>query len=121
MNNEKNILAIPGHFQISPSKKFILKIVEVTVEEILYRKFNILNTKEQMVFESEELFDIRHNTWFLWDSSDNVWVYSGDVGTYIWEEKDSKWVKTHYLKSNSQPPDFLVNKYPKLFSGKSNK
>ena len=116
MNAEQNILAVPGKLQNSPSGKFILKIEEVIVEKIKYWKFCILDSIKQQVYNSEELFDIRHNTYFLWDSSDNVWIYSGDVGTFVWEQNNLNWYKRHYLEIDKLPPKFLVNKYPKIFS-----
>ncbi len=115
MNIDKSITAVPNHPLNSPSKKYILKTDEVFVENIKYLKFKILNSHNLEIFDSNELFDIRHNTYFLWDDLDNVWVYSGDVGTYVWKQEQSNWIKMHYSKIDSSPPDYLLNKYPKLF------
>ncbi len=111
---DKSIVAVQNHPLCSPSKRYILMIDEVFSGNIKYFKFKILNNNIE-IFDSEDLFDIRHNTYFLWDNLDNVWVYSGDVGTYVWEQKQSIWIKKHYSEVDSSPPDFLSNKYPKLF------
>jgi len=115
MNTDQNTLALPGNPQISPSKKYVLKIEELFVESIKYYKFLIINKQTEQVFDPKELFDIRHSTHFMWDVSDNVWVYSGDTGTYVWRKVQSDWIKIHYLEMDSNPPDFLVHKNPKIF------
>ncbi len=115
MGTDQDIIANPGSPLNSPSKKYILKIEEEIIENIKYLKFVIQDNQNGQVFYPNELFDNRHNTFFLWDDSDNVWVYSGDVGTYVWEHKQSTWIKKHYSEIDSSPPYFLSNKYPKLF------
>jgi hypothetical protein len=116
MYKSLNNIALPGNPQISPSKKYVLKIEELFVENIKYFKFLIINNQTEQVFDPKELFDIRHNTYFMWDASDNVWVYSGDTGTYVWRKVQSDWIKIHYSEIDSNPPDFLVYKYPKIFT-----
>jgi hypothetical protein len=112
----ENILATPEHSLKSVSGKFILTVNEIQNGQIKYWKFSILNTNSELLYDSKILYDIRHTTYFLWDNLDNVWVYSGDIGTCFWENNESIWVKNNFRGSNLTPPDFLLKKYPKIFS-----
>ena len=79
--------------------------------------FQILDQQGALLFEAEERFSDRHMTFFLWDQEDRVWVYSGDVGTFIWEQAGdaSRWVKSSYADSDIPPPDFLKEARPQFF------
>ncbi len=54
MYTDKNIVAVQDHPIFSPSKKYILMIDEVFVENIKYLKFKILNSHNLEIFDSNE-------------------------------------------------------------------
>jgi hypothetical protein len=39
----------------------------------------------------------------LWDDADNIWVYSGDLGTDFWLHENGKWIE------QPTPPDGIPN------------
>jgi hypothetical protein len=59
----------------------------------------------------------RHRLYFLWGEGDRVWVYSGDVGTSIWEPAGDTWHEIDYANQQGRrPPEFLRQKLPRDFS-----
>lgn len=62
-----------------------------------------------VVYRSDKTFNDRHTTFFLWDDKDRIWVYSGDTGTFFWEERNTKgrWTQFTYVKENVPAPQFL--------------
>lgn len=85
---------------LSPSKKYWLQIVKGYDGEVHFNQFYIVKALEngkrakEIEYFCSETFRTRDRIFFLWDSEDRVWVYSGDVGTSYWEKgKESIWVK----------------------------
>ena len=69
-------------------------------------------------FASSDRFYTRHTTYILWGESDEVWVYSGDVGTFIWRRQpDGRWEKNLHIygAATESVPDGLKILKPKLF------
>ncbi len=75
--------------------------------------FEIRTKNGELVFRSTDLFYARHITYFLWDNADRVWVYSGDVGTFFWEQKGGRWKKYCYVDEEVAAPLFLKEKRPR--------
>jgi hypothetical protein len=114
----KNLPVLPGQPRSSPSGKYLLEVIEIKIEKYIYWSFRILKVEKAVVFQCREKFDIRHSTIIMWDDNDRVWVYSGDLGVFIWEaqNEDSEWAKIEYSQSNLKPPDFLIKEKPRLFT-----
>ena len=114
---EDPVLARPGHPVASPSGRFILETVPTRSGGVRSEYFVIRRREGTVEFESRDLFAMRHTTFFLWDGRrDWVWVYSGDLGTFIWKRQGatSRWVKRHW--GQERPPRFLVRARPDKFS-----
>ncbi|MEQ8468524.1 hypothetical protein [Coleofasciculus sp. E1-EBD-02] len=101
---------------ISPSEKYTLVIENHGTSDLPYREFKILDQEQNLVYTSSEQFDIRHTTYFLWGADDRVWVYSGDIGTFFWEnEPDTKkWQQHVYARSDVPAPSYLKDQRPRL-------
>lgn len=97
---------------VSPSGKYILMIIENQESNINFQSFQILNPDGEVIFSSPDKFSIRHTTYFLWDQDDRVWVYSGDIGTFFWENDGVTWRKNIYVENDVPAPQFLKNMRP---------
>jgi len=110
--NKCEVCAIPGKAAISPSGMYKLEIVAGDADggSGKFNQFRITknNSSREVVYTSEDKFYTRHETWFLWNTGDQVWVYSGDVGTFYWNKSDETgWKKFTYRKGVIPAPDFL--------------
>ncbi len=125
----------------SPSGKYELIVVSGNDGAVQFQSFQILNKFGKGVFASTDRFRVRDTTIFLWDTGDRVWVYSGDVGTFVWQRdpnspdlSDGKcanpntpsiadcpdytetWIKASYLESGLPAPAFLKRVRPQYHS-----
>ncbi len=105
-------VATVEHPAFSPSGKYVLYVVANDKSKSIMLSFEIRSKNGDPVFRSTEMFDDRHMTYFLWDDSDRVWVYSGDIGTFFWEQDGSEWKKYIYVNSDVSAPSFLKEKRP---------
>ncbi|MEQ9000022.1 MAG: hypothetical protein RID53_26350 [Coleofasciculus sp. B1-GNL1-01] len=80
------------------------------------REFKILDQEQNALYTLSEQFDIRHTTYFLWVVDDRVWVYSGDLGTFFWENEPDKkkWQRHVYARSDVPAPSYLKEQRPRL-------
>lgn len=70
--------------------------------------FYLTNRQGVRVFTAADRFDLRHNTYFFWDKDDQVWVYSGDLGLFIWRnDPKSGWTRRAYEKGRDALPSYL--------------
>lgn len=103
---------------LSPSGKFILAVLPADDEKSHAYRFQIRDPTSHPLFTSQDRFMARHRTYFLWDQSDRIWVYSGDVGTFFWELKnDTIWEKRSWADNRQtiEVPSFLKKTRPKHF------
>lgn len=98
-----------GQPAASPSGLYVLHVIEIKIESGLYQSFQIYGADGKILYEPGEDFPARSTNFFLWDETDRVWVYSGDLGTFFWEYDDAsrKWTKFTYADSEVPAPDFL--------------
>lgn len=100
----------------SGSGEFLLHVVEPAAGEQRFRICRIGKTPEDkpgIAFESES-FRTRDVLYFLWGEGDRVWVYSGDLGTFFWEEEgDGSWKMHTYAEGSVSAPQFLKRMRPK--------
>lgn len=108
-------VALVGHPANSLSNLYVLRVIEVEMEGGLYQSFQIYGADSELLYEAEERFSAQSANFFLWDASDRVWVYSGDLGTFFWEYDDSsqQWTKFTYADSEAPAPDFLKSIRPR--------
>jgi len=101
---------------ISPSGKYTLVIESNENSDLSYQTFKILDQEQNILYTSDEQFDIRHTTYFLWGADDRVWVYSGDIGTFFWENEPDlkKWQRHVYARSDVPAPSYLKEQRPRL-------
>jgi hypothetical protein len=107
---------------ISPSGKYQMKIAEEKNSEVKAVKFAIYKISNGKVestptYSSKESFRTRDTVLFLWGEEDQVWVYSGDVGTFFWTcVSENNWVKYSYGKNKEVAvPELLKKLKPKYY------
>lgn len=108
--------ATPSSPAVSPSGEFLLKVLETQVGSLDHMHFVVCDRTGEVVYSSNRFFDVRHQLFFLWgDDKDQVWVYSGDLGTFFWElnEESGVWEERVYAQSDQRAPNFLKAKRPR--------
>lgn len=110
-----NFIALVDQPATSPSGRYLLSVVARDMERPYELAFTITDTRGEFLYSSEKIFDNRSVTSFLWGDEDRVWVYSGDVGTYFWQQGDSEmdWQVATYARSEVPAPDYLKKIRPK--------
>ena len=110
---------------VSPSGEYMLMVVRGNDGAADFVSFRIDRRNSdsggvaaQPRYVSDDRFTARHTTYFLWDDDDRVWVYSGDVGTVIWQRdaESSTWTKRPYEPGVDEVPEFLRQTRPEQFS-----
>jgi hypothetical protein len=104
----------------APSGKYILVVVSGNDGEVSFQSFQILNQSGQGIYAAPDRFRSRDTTFFLWDQEDRIWVYNGDLGTFIWEKAadSDNWIKISYAdRPDLTVPEYLIEQRPNLFSG----
>jgi hypothetical protein len=99
----------------SPSGKYVLAVVAGKQSGNETQSFQILGQNKELLYASSDQFMARDVTFFLWDADDRVWVYSGDLGTFFWEEEGEPgtWKKSVYAQSDVSAPQFLKQVRPR--------
>ena len=85
----------------SPSGRYALQVVRTEPERL---DFEVLDAGGEALFRSDERFDDRSRTMFLWDADERVWAYSGDVGTFFWERGATPDVWRRHVYADSDVP-----------------
>lgn len=124
IENKDNIsgLATETNTVISPSGEYELKIIGKDISGLRCNKFLILkvkenNSKQKIIYTSNDAFRCRDTLYFVWGKDDTVWVYSGDVGIFFWKRiNDVRWEKYTYSENKNVPvPDLLKKLRPNCF------
>jgi len=98
----------------SPSGRFRLRVVVPDGSKPTLHSFEVLDRVGNPVFAASQLFDDRSMTYWLWDDEDRVWVYSGDLGTFFWQQvAGGDWRQYSYAQENVSAPPFLKAKRPR--------
>lgn len=109
----------------SPSGRYVLHVLPAShprEPDVAYQRFQIQRkdapTGETPVLSPAEIFRARDTTYFLWDDADRVWVYSGDIGTFYWEQDTGgMWRKHTHGKDGTAPvPPLLKKLRPQVFT-----
>lgn len=94
-------VATPDNNVESPSGRYVLRVVEQYVDSVKSWRFivseNIDGKVGRDIFASKDSFRIRDRVIIMWDKEDRVWVYSGDVGTFYWNEQGGEWKKNEKI------------------------
>lgn len=107
-------VATPDTPAVSPSGKYVLVVVSGHDGQASFHSFQILNQDKKVLYLSPDHFVAHHRTYFLWDQSDRVWVYSSDVGMFFWEYESNigHWQKYISVESDVPEPEFLKEAVP---------
>ena len=109
-------VATVEHAAPSPDGQYSLTLVQPSDQEVTFR---ITTADGTEIFAPDDTWAARHRTHFLWDDDGRVWVYSSDVGTYVWEAGDgAAWTKITWYGSGLDAPLFLQEQVPKRFAPK---
>lgn len=102
----------------SPSGRYLLHVNEVDVGNDTMQFFDIQLPDGSVVFTAAEQYSKRHRTFFVWDEADRVWVYSGDVGTYVWTNQGdpAQWSVQSYRESGLPAPQVLKDLRPGYYN-----
>ena len=92
-HQENDLFATPDNAVLSPSGNYILTIENDFEEDVYTNRFVIYTSDDDTspVFECEKAYRTRDRLYFLWDELDNIWVYSGDIGTTLWSKDNDVW------------------------------
>lgn len=106
-------VAVPGHPQRSPSGRYELIAIECGRREWC---FHIQPTRAE---DSAEEFTIPdryrpfHRLYAVWGTDDTVWIYSSDIGTYLWRQTElTTWTKTAWVDTDEQLPERIRGLVP---------
>ncbi len=94
----------------SPSGQYLLhNLIDNNEKQLSFYISNVI-TKET-IFTANDYFDYRHTTYIMWgDTLDEVWIYSGDVGTFVWRlDTLGRWEKQPLNKSIDMVPKYILN------------
>ena len=98
MSHKENInFATPDNPVESPSGEFKM-IIEAGYNDNVYDNHFIIyqsNENDEPLFISDKNYRTRDRLYFLRDESDNIWVYSGDIGTTLWLKDDNTWIEQY--------------------------
>jgi len=101
--------------QVSIKSGLVLKVVESPAEPE-GRSFVICTPEGDVLFECPDAFSTRHTLFICWDEHDRVWVYSGDIGVFYWEQSDEGiWEQRVYRRGALAPPKVLKELRPNIF------
>lgn len=105
---------------LSPSGKYTLTLgTKVAGVQDEYSVAIVIDTRtqtEQALPYSEKMN--RSKTYFIWDNNENIWSYNADLGTYVYTNQGSEWVKRQvstYEEAGMCPPEELIQI---MFEGK---
>jgi hypothetical protein len=112
-----DVLATPGRSVTSPSGEYILKVIAEREDGNEVARFQVLNTQGTVIYDNGTNYSLRHTTFFLWaDHTDQVWVYSGDIGTSFWQmDEDGVWTEHDGRSEKAEVPRFLKRARPQFF------
>ena len=98
---ENELLATPDTPQVSFDNKYELKVQAVFEDEVRHYRFLVYGNNGILIYKCEDIFRTRDTLYIAWDKDNRVWVYSGDLGVFVWGEDDiGKWVKKTYADKN---------------------
>ena len=113
----EDVLATPDHSVPSPSGRYVLKVLAEKHDGEKLARFQVLNGEGSVSYEDGTKYSLRHTTYFLWaDDIDQVWVYSGDVGTSFWQvDENGTWTEHDRTSEQAEVPTFLKRARPQFF------
>lgn len=106
--------ATPDNPVISPSKNYIMNIVNYYNGTVYINKFIIYQIEDNSnpIFTCEAEYRTRDRLFFTWDDYDNIWVYSGDIGITFWTKQKNEWLDASH---DNNYPDHFYEVLPKSY------
>lgn len=91
----ESIFVTNGYSQMSPSGKFNASVAVVDERGAHAWRVVVSDQGRQEVYRSPMAFSSRHRTAISWEERvDRLWVYSGDIGTRIYEtDSHGAWIE----------------------------
>lgn len=92
---ENKAFATPVNPVVSASEKYTMVIETGFHDDVFDNHFVVYSSDENnhIIFTSERNYRTRDRLYFTWDEADNIWVYSGDIGTVLWQYDGVKWIE----------------------------
>ena len=105
---EIDLFATPENPAMSPSGEYTMTIENGFDDDVYNNRFVIYSSNDNTVpiFKCEKAYRTRDRLYFLWDEKDNIWVYSGDIGTTLWSKDNNSW--TELYPAQDDKPDALI-------------
>ena len=101
--------AFPGQKLIAPSGHHVALVTQPIADQRDMLSFRIEDAHGVTEFTSSERWSDRHRLHFVWDSSDQLWVYSSDVGTDVFERAPGgTWSARPWVQTELTPPKELA-------------
>jgi hypothetical protein len=90
------VIASPGSY---PSDNGDYELL-VAVDPQRIVQYEVVETETESTEFKDNAGSDYSRWYFYWADDDTLWVYSGDIGTFVWHEADGKWTRdTLDLKS----------------------
>jgi hypothetical protein len=93
--------AVPGRPSVSPSGKYILKVVPAADNEV---SFEIEDRTGNLTYAAPDRWAPQMRLDVIWDAADHVWVVSSDVGCSLWGIDAGRWAHLDYAEYCSLAP-----------------
>ncbi|MBI9017962.1 MAG: hypothetical protein JEZ07_11955 [Phycisphaerae bacterium] len=107
--------AIVGEPVSSYSGDFLLKVdIQTQADGYDYYIFEVQNINTGKVYKFDESYSVRHATFFFWEN-DDLWVYSGDVGVFVWKLNSHDFWDKFSDYQVEYVPELLHKRRPDLF------
>jgi hypothetical protein len=91
----------------SPNEKYFLYLERIENSSLISI---IILDSELGVYDSGLYFSDAMKYVACWDDSNNVWLYSGDIGVMFWQKINNKWkYKTFTNDDKINPPELIQN------------
>jgi hypothetical protein len=109
-SHSSSVIDSPGKFP-SPGGKYVLKVV-VTPQSIVTYSVAQIDSSQQLFSGSA---GSTYQRWFFfWDKQGNLWVYSSDIGSWVWKSSDGVFTEVPLADAvkSMQVPDEVKSALP---------
>jgi hypothetical protein len=108
------VCAEPGRPRSSASGRYLLAVDVAGGAFDRYALISVVDTTasyatpEQARMRLPGRYTTRHRTHVMWDREERVWVYSGDVGTYVYTGAGGSWERRAAVDTDLCPPEEMA-------------
>ena len=96
-HEENGAFATPENPVVSPSGDFVMAIEAGFNDNVYDNHFVVYlaDIDDDPLFVSDKNYRTRDRLYFVWDEHDNIWVYSGDIGTTVCLKESDIWTEQY--------------------------